>query len=444
MATSIFDLKDARMIATAKTIISMRQEGEGWTGIREAILKEHGVGVHRSTIQRWYDSKGYLLDPENLDPSSADDVELDVIEDLANYKMKSERDHYKKKYESIIKNEAAGEIFEAVFLDAIDSLALPKIEAQLYAPPASMVHRGEQAQSVVAPLTDTHVGDRVDANQMYGLNEYNIDLFNKRLFTWMYQVINLSNLRRNIAPVKELVVPMLGDMISGDIHEELARTNVENCMMQMMNAAYLIAQALRELSSHFPVVRVPAVVGNHGRMTRKIPSKDKYMDWDYMLYQWLAAFCQDLDNVSFEIPKSFMHIFEVANQKILIMHGDSISGSGGLNAITRAIEKMRSVVQYGERTESKERFTSFDAVMIGHFHRIDEYDIGTGPLLINGTLKGGDEYTTSQLHIANAPKHLISWWHPKMGYLGKEIIYLDRNDEGTAMFPGALPEIWAD
>ena len=237
---------------------------------------------------------------------------------------------------------------------------------------------------------------------------------------------------------------MLGDMISGDIHEELARTNVENCMLQMMNGAFLISQAIRELSAHFTTIRIPAVVGNHGRMTRKIPSKDKYMDWDYMMYQWIAAFCKDLDNVNFEIPKSFMHIFEVANQRILIMHGDSISGGGSLNAITASVQKLRTVIQYGERTGAEDRFTGFDAVMIGHFHRIDEYDIGTGPLLINGTLKGGDEFTTSRLHVATAPKHLISWWHPELGYLGKEIIYLDKYDKGEVMFQESeLPEIWS-
>ena len=443
--TSIFDLKDERMISVTKRIVAMREDGEGWTAIRAAILDEYGIGVHRSTIQRWYDSTGYLLNSEELDPSSAQDVSDDVVRDLKTYKITSERDFYKHKYDLIMKQRANHEVHQEAFLKAIDkAIALPKLKQSVYKPPTKGIHRGETPQSVVAPLTDTHVGDRVDNNQMYGLNEYDITLFNKRLHGWMTQVINLTNLRRNIAPVDELVIPMLGDMISGDIHEELARTNVENCMLQMMNGAFLISQAIRELSAHFTTIRIPAVVGNHGRMTRKIPSKDKYMDWDYMMYQWIAAFCKDLDNVNFEIPKSFMHIFEVANQRILIMHGDSISGGGSLNAITASVQKLRTVIQYGERTGAEDRFTGFDAVMIGHFHRIDEYDIGTGPLLINGTLKGGDEFTTSRLHVATAPKHLISWWHPELGYLGKEIIYLDKYDKGEVMFQESeLPEIWS-
>jgi len=439
--TSLFDLKDKRMMGAAKRITELREDETGWTQIRDIILKEFGVGVHRSTIQRWYDTVGHLTEAKNIDPDTAKDVTEDVVQDLKSYKLKSERDFYKLKYEKVMQGRAADDVHESVFSNAIaKAISLPKIKSTIYVPPKSGIHRGSTAQSVVAPLTDTHVGDYVDPEQVYGLNEYDITLFNKRLFGWMTQVINLSNLRRNIAPIKELVIPMLGDMISGDIHEELARTNVENCMMQMMNGAYLIAQAIRELSAHFPTIRVPAVVGNHGRMTRKIPSKEKYMDWDYMMYQWIASFCKDLTNVSFEIPKSFMHIFEVANQRVLIMHGDSVSGGGGLNAISGAVQKLRGVVQTGDPSG----FTGFDSVMIGHFHRIDEYDIGTGPLLINGTLKGGDEFTTSRLHVATAPKHLISYWHPDIGYLGKEIIYLDKFDKSDDMFTDAIiPEIWA-
>ena len=95
--TSIFDLKDERMISVTKRIVAMREDGEGWTAIRDAILDEYGIGVHRSTIQRWYDSTGYLLNSEELDPSSAQDVSDDVVRDLKTYKKTSARDFYKHK-----------------------------------------------------------------------------------------------------------------------------------------------------------------------------------------------------------------------------------------------------------------------------------------------------------------------------------------------------------
>ena len=425
-------------------IIRKHAMGETWTAIRNWLEEEYGVKVHRTTISRWHAKEVYSR-PINEE----EDIEIEVnLSEEDRIKLdkkvvthKAEAKYFKKMYEKVLKENTRVDLIIETIRDYAPAF---KSQAKIKYPKPKGKVRGKNPVTAIAPLTDTHVGDVVHADQMLGLNSYDIDIFNKRLYGWAEQVLNLTNFQRTHTEITKLVVPMLGDMISGDIHEELARTNVENCMLQMMNGAFLISQAIRELSAHFTTIRIPAVVGNHGRMTRKIPSKDKYMDWDYMMYQWIAAFCKDLDNVNFEIPKSFMHIFEVANQRILIMHGDSISGGGSLNAITASVQKLRTVIQYGERTGAEDRFTGFDAVMIGHFHRIDEYDIGTGPLLINGTLKGGDEFTTSRLHVATAPKHLISWWHPELGYLGKEIIYLDKYDKGEVMFQESeLPEIWS-
>ena len=85
---------------------------------------------------------------------------------------------------------------------------------------------------------------------MRGLNEYNFEIFNKRMYGWANQILKHTSYRRQIAPVEELVIPMLGDMISGDIHEELARSNMANCMEQMIRGASIIAQALMYLAPH--------------------------------------------------------------------------------------------------------------------------------------------------------------------------------------------------
>ena len=234
---------------------------------------------------------------------------------------------------------------------------------------------------------------------------------------------------------------MSGDMISGDKHEELARSNISNCMEQMIRGANLIAQAIMYLAPHFKSVKVPCVVGNHGRMTRKPPMKDKYMDWDYMMYQWVSTFCKNQDNLIFEIPKSYLHVFSVYNNNILIMHGDSVSGAGSNTSITSAITKLRGVLQYKENKDKEE--IRFDSAMIGHFHRIDEIDIGTGELHICGTMKGPDEFALQRLHAATKPKHLVTYWHPKYGYIGKEVIYLDRYDNHEEKFSDVLPENWS-
>ena len=308
---------------------------------------------------------------------------------------------------------------------------------------------GEHPQTMVAVLTDTHVGERVSLNQMAGLNDYDLNKFSRRLSGWAIQVLNLATYRRNMCEVNELVVPLLGDIISGDIHEELSRSNVDNCMMQMLSAAHVISQALMYLAPHFESIRVPCVVGNHGRMTRKPPMKDKYMDWDYMVYQWIAAFCSKQPNITFQIPKTFAQIIEVCNRKILLFHGDSISGGGSSQSIHRMVSAMRGVTQFRQAIETTvvkhdgDLADVFTDVMLGHFHRVDTYDIGTGSAWICGTTKGGDEFSLNRLQAVSAPKQVVTYWHPVYGNVGTEVVYLHRYDDVTSLFtPTVDQDVW--
>jgi len=237
---------------------------------------------------------------------------------------------------------------------------------------------------------------------------------------------------------------MLGDMISGDIHDELARTNIDNCMGQMIRGANLISQAIMLLAPNFEKIHIPCVVGNHGRMTRKPPMKDKYMDWDYMLYQWVAAFCRNQSNITFDISKSFVSSFKVFDKTVLIMHGDSIVGAGSGQAILKAVAGMRSVFQYQKTAKGDDTYipSEFDSVMMGHFHKVDEYDIGTGEVHICGTMKGVDEFAMQRLHVATRPKQIVTYWHPDHGCVGKETIYLNKYDDSSGMFNDTIPDVW--
>ena len=377
-------------------IIRKKQEGETWTGISKWIEDEYGIVIHRTTVQRWYDREAFNdeeVDQDELLESIEDRTKLD--KKVATYK--SELAYYKKLYNQVIASDAKKELI----VEAIQTYA-PTFDAVPITPPPTK-GKSSEPQVMVAALTDTHVGEQVFSPQLMSMNSYDYDIFNRRLSGCAIQVLNLDTYRRNICPINELMIPMLGDMISGDIHEELSRTNLDNCMMQMMHVASSIAQALMFLAPHFKTIKVPCVVGNHGRMTRKPPMKDKYMDWDYLAYQWMAAFCANQKNIQFDIPKSFAHIVDVAGKNVLMFHGDAISGGGSSASISRMIGNMRGVIQFKQALESTivehdgVMPGNFNDVMMGHFHRVDVMDIGTGSAYICGTMKGGDEFALQRV-----------------------------------------------
>ena len=60
-------------------------------------------------------------------------------------------------------------------------------------------------------------------------------------------------------------------------------------------------------------------------------------------------------------------------------------------------------------------------------------------------MKGPDEFALQRLHTATKPKQLVTYWHPKYGYIGKEIIYLHLYDkEQWTPFKDNVPDSWAD
>ena len=420
-------------------IIRKRQEGESWTAIAVWVGETYGIKVHRSTIRRWYDKEG--CQESEVDKPDIEQIKID--KKLNTYK--TEAAYYKKLYEQMI----AESSYEDLFINTIKELTPAFKNFELIQPLKFQqgFKRGSHPQSVMAPLADTHIGDNVDYNQMAGLNSYDIEIFNQRLYGWATQVLALVEYRRSFTDIPELVVPLLGDMVSGDIHEELATTNLDTCMGQMIRGANLIAQALMFLAPHFEIVRVPCVVGNHGRLTKKIPSKNKYINWDYMMYQWIAAFCSNQTNIKFEIPKSLFHVFEICNRKILMLHGDTFKGSSP--DIIKNVTAMRAVLQYRNTLEEEAIIeendswvNQFDSTIIGHFHRVDEIDIGTGEVHICGCMKGGDEYALGQLSVITKPKQIVTYWHPKYGYIGKEVVYLNRYDNSPNSFIDKLGPVW--
>ena len=434
-------------------IIKRKLAGWSWTAIATWMQEKYAFEAHRTTYQKWYDREVSLRDGlsrhevEEIPTDFSPDAHAKLIKNIEKYK--GEAKYWKKVAESALKQEAKKELL----IDAVKKFTPSYKSVQKYKirKPKGKV-RAASAQSMIAPLSDTHIGDNVEADEMVGLNSYNIDIFNKRLYGWATQVLTLAELRRNSVEIDELVIPMLGDMISGDIHMELALTNNDHNMGQMIRGANLIAQALMFLAPHFDKVRVPCVVGNHGRMTRKPPMKNKYMDWDYMLYQWVSVFCRNQKNIEFHIPKSFMTSIEVKNRNILVSHGDFVNGAGSGTAISKGILNMRNILQFRKglqdeigklRNEEIGLPEYFDSVLIGHFHRIDEIDIGTGAIHICGCMKGGDEFAMQRVQAINKPRQLALYYHPKYGEIGKDIIYLNRFDESSQTFNDVLPEVWA-
>jgi predicted phosphodiesterase len=221
-----------------------------------------------------------------------------------------------------------------------------------------------------------------------------------------------------------IVICIAGDMFTGNIIDEIVETN-DGFIFQILQELldHLIAAILR-MADAFDRVFVPCVVGNHGRATLRPRMKGRvYTNYEWNLYCQLERYFRHDRRVRFMIPGETDCYFSVLGHRFLLTHGDTLGVKGGdgiigaLGPITRgAIKVGRSEAQIGR---------DFDTLLMGHWHTwVPRGDASAA--LVNGSLKGYDEYARLQLRVPYARPSQGLWFiHPRHGITMQLPIYLD-------------------
>lgn len=234
-------------------------------------------------------------------------------------------------------------------------------------------------------LSDFHWGEKVDPKQIGGVNEFDLKIARYRLKTVVQSGIKLAQMLSPEMKYPGVVVHLSGDMISGNIHEELQATNEINTMPTVLDLYRNLVPAISLLADTFGHVFLPCVTGNHGRDTKKIWAKDRqHTSFDWLLYQFLAERFQDDKRITFYIPDGSDGLFRIYGLRYLTTHGDQFRAGdsiiGPIGPITRGEQKKLSRnVSVGQE---------YDVMCFGHWHK----RMLSARLRGNGSLKGYDEY----------------------------------------------------
>lgn len=130
--------------------------------------------------------------------------------------------------------------------------------------------------------SDWHAGEVVTPQEVGGTNEFNTAVLNVRVKRLVDQIIDVCFNKMTHTSYPGIVVCLGGDMISGDIHEELAVTNDRYTLQTLHDLLDVLIAAITKLADRFGNVFLPCVPGNHGRSTKKPRAKGR-------------AFCLDKD-----------------------------------------------------------------------------------------------------------------------------------------------------
>lgn len=374
---------------TLKNVQVLRNEGKTKEEISEIL------NISESTAKRYLSKvKEYEREYEDTEK----DIDIEEISEIENYKAQVK--YWKTQYNKVISQSS----LESKLISLLDT----NLEKYPYIPLKEKSHSDTTKEILHLNLSDWHIGENVSSEELFGMNEYNIDIIKDRAQNLYNSVCNILSKMQGYE-YDTIHVNILGDMVSGIIHEELIANGI-NITEQIIFGAEIISDIIFKISQKIPNVVVTGVIGNHGRMKKKPYYKEKYNNFDFILYKFIETKCENLKNVSFTFPKSFFAIIENWDWNLLLMHGDGINSFGGIPhyGIKRMDSNMSQVM-----TTQLNKYPNY--ILMGHYHTSNSLEKMGGEIIMNGSLKGSDEFSLGRMFVGGNPSQLLFSLHPEHG-----------------------------
>lgn len=307
------------------------------------------------------------------------------------------------------------------------------------------------SQAVVLHLSDLHVGEVVNREEVMGVNEYNLQIAQRRIGRLFNaaSILTTSAWPASDAAPRKVCVLLGGDLISGHgLHPEHAETDAGTAYQQTKWAAeYIAAGVLRlhmDLTERFgkPIpIELISVVGNHGRDTFGKPRTKlvSIQSYDTLVSDFVEAALKQYKTITHYRPRGFDAYFDAAGWPLLLTHGDRMGSGGGTGFIGPAatiIKGHRKILD----TEHRQRRPVYK-VFSGHFHTTCVTPFGFG----NGSGVGYGEFAKSLRADPEPAQQNFVVFHERIGVIRWHPIAMGDQSEGSIYQPTAgliLPSMY--
>ena len=265
----------------------------------------------------------------------------------------------------------------------------------------------------VALFSDAHIEETVNPASVLGMNEYNINIAEKRIQAYFQNLCECLKEDK----VDDLIFASLGDTISGYIHEELAQTNGLSPLEATYKAQSLIYGGLKYLceETNLNSIKFIGIVGNHSRTTKKIQHANGFkMSYEWLMYQNIKKFCE-MDNLPIEfcIPESEVAIVNSPDgQKFIFAHGFQIKGGGNGTVCGIYPSLNRLSLKWGKTFGQ-------DRIYIGHFHQC----VSIANAVVNGSIIGFNTFALTNGCSYEEPCQMYEVYDTNIGQLLTRKIY---------------------
>jgi hypothetical protein len=265
------------------------------------------------------------------------------------------------------------------------------------------------AEGVVAMnCSDWHCEERVDPATISFVNTFNLDVCKERVGKLFRSGLRLTRLLQQDIKVHTMVLGLLGDFITNDIHDEMP----EICQLRPTEAIefaqdLLVGGIEHILDNSDLKLIVPCHSGNHARTTKQVRfSTENGHSLEYLMYRNLERYFglkYGAERIEFRVSKGYHSMVDIYGTKVRYHHGHAINYAGGIGGIF--IPAFKAISQWNKITKG------VDLDFFGHFHQHKD----GGNFVSNGSLIGFNTYALSIKADYEPPNQTLTLFDKKRG-----------------------------
>lgn len=259
-------------------------------------------------------------------------------------------------------------------------------------------------------ISDVHAGEVVVADEILGMNAFDLGICRDRLRRYFHASCVLGARWAADCDVAGALITLGGDLISGDIHEELRMTNACTSHEQVAFMVSELAAGILHVREAFGAVHVACVPGNHGRTTIKSTAKlYSRLSYDTLIGKLLAEKLAGEPGITVQVAHGADLSIPILGRTVFLTHGDKIGTGGGQGFAG----PMLPIVRGAKKVEAQQARVGRkpDLILCGHFHSSGN-PFG---ILANGSVPGYTEYGNGLRAAVEPPMQWTYLLHARWG-----------------------------
>lgn len=285
--------------------------------------------------------------------------------------------------------------FVQKFGDFSSPITRIKVQKPLTHPPVSKDH----SEDAVLVISDTHFGDVIRKADTSGFAEFDLTIAGNRFGYIAKHAKQVLSLHRAMYPIKNLYVPILGDIGNGDLHDA-PKSNALFVPAQIHFSYHMIRFMIEDLQTLVADGIVENIillfsVGNHMRMAedKNMPTKfQAQRTFDWLIYQMVIERFKGTKGIEIHDTMSPFIFESIRGHRYGFNHGMEV---GYKNSPEVQAKSMSSFINHTRalfdspiyRKANNLQGATFDRFVIGDIHVPTSFP----RILSNGSLNGQNE-----------------------------------------------------